>query len=240
MSASGNSRGRGGGSYQRQLRGRREDAGRVKRTGRTATTASIQSRADATKFDHEWGYQHIEGGDSQTGYLVNMLPTTVVDDDRVERSGVDLYFMKMDGSTFKATLVHRPYFFVECNSRWTREVASMLERRFEGALASVSVVRKEDLDMPNHLAGLQATFLQLSFRNVGDLMDVRREIRPAVERNRRRANRAEVYEADAVRPSPSVFRRVILAQDTNPSLYVPFSFFRVFVVHGLAGRYCSG
>jgi DNA polymerase epsilon subunit 1 len=42
---------------------------------------------------------------------------------------------------------------------------------------------KEDLDLPNHLAGVQRCYLQLSFRNTSDLLSVRKVLLPAATRN---------------------------------------------------------
>lgn len=47
------------------------------------------------------------------GYLVNMLPTVMVGEgDAVERAGLDMYFLQQDGNTFKATILHEPYFYI--------------------------------------------------------------------------------------------------------------------------------
>lgn len=122
-----------------------------------------------------------------------MLPTTVAGEDLVEKAALDVYFLCQDGSTFKGSVVHAPYFYVSANKKWTKEVLSLLERRFEGLLASAEAVEKEDLDLPNHLSGLKATYIKLSFRTVSDLMEVRREIRTVVQDNKRRSKVKSAY-----------------------------------------------
>jgi len=105
--------------------------------------------------------------------------------------------------TFRGTLVHQPYFFVYCGESHAREVSSALSKRFEGLVLSVETNSMEDLELPNHVAGYKANYLKLSFRTVSELMDLRRELRPRIERNRRRAARDAAFETGAVRPSPS-------------------------------------
>ena len=72
-----------------------------------------------------------------------------------------------------------------------QEAAAYLAKRFEGQLSSVTEVHKEDLGMLNHLSGKQGVFLQLKFRTVAHLMDVRKHILPLVERNAERAARPD-------------------------------------------------
>jgi hypothetical protein len=44
---------------------------------------------------------------------LTLWQTSVIDDElKVEKSAVDLYFLEMDGSTFKATYIYAPYFFI--------------------------------------------------------------------------------------------------------------------------------
>jgi len=52
----------------------------------------------------------------------------------------------------------------------------------------------EDLDMEDHLSGQLRPLLKLSFRNVSELMEVRRELLPAVKRNNKRAQLTAAYE----------------------------------------------
>lgn len=73
-----------------------------------------------------------------------------------------------------------------------KEVVAHLERKFEGLLAAVSVVGKEDLEMPNHLSGRLRPYVRLEFRSVSDLIAVRTVLKPLVERNARRAAEADV------------------------------------------------
>jgi DNA polymerase epsilon subunit 1 len=64
-----------------------------------------------------------------------MLPCSLVGEDQLERSALDLYLLQQDGSTFKATIAFEPYFYIVMASHTTereREVVSVLEQKFEG------------------------------------------------------------------------------------------------------------
>ena len=52
------------------------------------------------------------------------------------------------------------------------EVDSWLRRKFEGALKEVEIVHREDLDLKNHLSGIQRKLLKLTFWNQEHLMQV--------------------------------------------------------------------
>ena len=56
------------------------------------------------------------GAEPRTWYLINMLPTTHTGDDKVDRSALDMYFLQQDGNTFKATLIHEPYFYISARA----------------------------------------------------------------------------------------------------------------------------
>ena len=51
---------------------------------------------------NEWhSYPRFEEGPPRVGWLLDMSPTTVPDEEGKERSGLDLYFLQQDGETFK-------------------------------------------------------------------------------------------------------------------------------------------
>lgn len=92
----------------------------------------------------------------------------------------------MDGSRFKSTVVFQPYFLVLPRQDQSLEVARFLGKKYAGQLTKIEHVLKEDLDLPNHLAGIKNNFLQLWFANSNALQKVRREILSAVRKNRER------------------------------------------------------
>lgn len=93
-----------------------------------------------------------------------------------ECSGVDLFFIDKSGDNFKATILYRPYFYLDISDiNRINEVANYIIKRFEGC--QVIIVEKEDLDMSNHLAGIKHKFLKLSFNTVNQLVDTRNALR---------------------------------------------------------------
>jgi DNA polymerase epsilon subunit 1 len=89
---------------------------------------------------------------------------------------LDLFFIDREGRNFKASILYDPYFFVDItdSSRYL-EVANYLTRKFEGCVATL--VEKEDLDLPNHLAGLKRKLIKISFNTVGELMNTKTALR---------------------------------------------------------------
>lgn len=61
-------------------------------------------------------------------------------------------------------------------------------------MAGIEMVDKEDLDLPNHLVGIKARFLKLSFHSVEDLLKAKRDIMPAVRKNKEREKSCSVYD----------------------------------------------
>ena len=75
-----------------------------------------------------------------------------------------------------------------------REVSSFLSRKLSGRLAGIDMVYKEDLDLANHLVGLRGCYLKLRFHSVEDLIKAKRDINPAVRKNRERENTRSSYD----------------------------------------------
>lgn len=122
--------------------------------------------------------------------------TTIQDpESQKEFSAVNCYFMQQDGSTFKAQVKYAPYFLLATKPNCEHDVEAFLRRRYEGRIHDVHVVEKEDLDLKNHLSGLQQKYVKVVFATVQDLMEVRREVLPMVKKNQTKCEAAEAYEA---------------------------------------------
>ncbi|CAL1540665.1 unnamed protein product, partial [Lymnaea stagnalis] len=145
------------------------------------------------EIDIRFGYERYKDAAEKTGWLINMHPTDILDADKRLVSAVDYYFLQEDGGRFKATLPFKPYFFVAAKAECEREVASFISRRFSGKIATIETVLKEDLDLPNHLVGLKRSYIKLSFYNTEDLIKVRKEIFPAVRKNKAREKNLDDY-----------------------------------------------
>lgn len=97
------------------------------------------------------------------------------------------------------------------------QVEEWLAKKYEGPLLRLERVQKDDLKLvgilplsltfqnvprrtegptysqPNHLLGYRRTFFQLLFRNVADLLSVRRELLPLATKNRDKLDAVDAY-----------------------------------------------
>ena len=68
-----------------------------------------------------------------------------------------------------------------------------LRKKYEGFVSRVVRVLKEDLKLPNHLAGHKRLYLQLCFKNISDLLAVRRDIIPLALENAKKRDAVDAY-----------------------------------------------
>lgn len=89
----------------------------------------------------------------------------------------------------------QPYFLISIkgNSTQIQEVETYLNRRFEGLISEVEMISKIDLDVPNHLSGSKSHFMKVKFRNVQDLMAVRKILLPRIQANKAARESHETY-----------------------------------------------
>ncbi|KAK3107356.1 hypothetical protein FSP39_012618, partial [Pinctada imbricata] len=159
------------------------------------TDKRLQRAQFGDEIDSKYGFDRYKDAKERVGWLINMHPADILDENKQLVSAVDYYFLEEDGGRFKATLPFKPYFFVATREGCEREVASFLTKKFTGKLSSVETIRKEDLDLPNHLVGLKRHYLKLSFLSVEDLTKVKREIQPAVKKNKEQEKSNQAYTA---------------------------------------------
>ncbi|WAR05620.1 DPOE1-like protein, partial [Mya arenaria] len=131
------------------------------------------------EIDVKFGFERYKDPQERCGWMINMHPADIMDEDKRLVSA--------------ATLPYRPYFYVLCKKGTEREVAAYLTKKFSGKIASVETVNKEDLELHNHLVGLKRQYVKLSFLSVEDLMKVKRDIQPAVRKNKANDKSHEVY-----------------------------------------------
>jgi len=129
---------------------------------------------------------------TRTAYLYNMRQSSikVLDgrsaDSTKEESCLDLYFVEEDGSTFKASHLFQPYFLLHVNGNSTvfGEVEQYLLGEYDDQIVKIEHYAREDLELPNHLAGLERVYMKLYFKNVDDQVLVRNRLSRLVEKNR--------------------------------------------------------
>ena len=72
-------------------------------------------------------------------------------------------------------------------------IEEWLHKKYEGLIVRIARERKEDLKLPNHLMGHRRLYLQLCFRNITDLLTVRREIMPLALANSAKRDAVDAY-----------------------------------------------
>lgn len=72
-------------------------------------------------------------------------------------------------------------------------IEEWLNKKYEGLIVRITRDRKEDLKLPNHLMGHRRLYLQLAFRNVSDLLAVRRELMPLALANSAKRDAVDAY-----------------------------------------------
>lgn len=178
----------------KQNRSQKINASSIRVGEATFQDEKIQANRIAHSIDESMGFSRYDAGRKKTGWLCNMQSTTI-EDERSSggQAGVDYYFLEDDGGSFKATLQYDPYFLIAVKKGRESEVEEWCRRKFDGLVKGIKRVEKDDLQMPNHLLGYRRTFLQLIFKNVGDLLGVRKVILPIAENNRRVVNAMDAY-----------------------------------------------
>ncbi|PWA95928.1 DNA polymerase epsilon catalytic subunit [Artemisia annua] len=170
-----------------------------RRTDRRDTRISKKQKlilSAEEKLESKLGFDVFTEGDKRLGWLLTFSTSSWEDQDTQKvYSCVDLYFVCQDGSTFKAKYKFRPYFYAATKDKMEMDVDAYLRRRYEGQIADIQIVEKEDLDLKNHLSGLRKTYLKISFDTVQQLMQVKSDLMHVVERNQEKFNAAEAYES---------------------------------------------
>ncbi|KAI9489936.1 hypothetical protein BDB00DRAFT_875783 [Zychaea mexicana] len=167
-------------------------------SGTESAPSNLDQRFEEIKrldaLEERFSFERYNSGPERLGWLINMHATLVPDPEWAGgRAGVDYYFLDENGETFKVTLVHSPYFYIGCKPGTEGEVEEYLRRRFENTIERVKRVQREDLKMPNHLIGRKRVLIQLFFRNVSDLLSVRKILLPAAQKNREKTNAVDTY-----------------------------------------------
>lgn len=142
--------------------------------------------AEANRIDAMYGYESFTEGAPRNGWLVNSRPCTLEDPDSGRQmSAMHYFFVEEDGRRFRATVAVDPYLYVLPRPGHERDVESGIKRTFSKNIKHVALVGKEDLNLPNHLAGMQRPYLRVTFWHTSDLVSVRRPLLDAARRAKR-------------------------------------------------------
>ncbi|KAL0958719.1 hypothetical protein HGRIS_014049 [Hohenbuehelia grisea] len=182
----GRGRGRGGAKAGEAAPKREDDA--------TQLAERFEQVRLSDEIDEKLGFALVQEGQRREGWLVNMHPTLVKDADWPSgKAAVDYYFIQDDGGMFKCTYLYEPYFFIACKNGTESTVEEWLNKRYEGVICRIVREHKEDLKLPNHLMGHRRLYLQLCFRNVSDLLSVRRDVMPIALENGAKRDAVDAY-----------------------------------------------
>ncbi|URE25961.1 DNA polymerase [Musa troglodytarum] len=147
-------------------------------------------------LERKLGFDLFTEGDKRLGWLLTFSPSSWEDQETNKiYSCVDLYFVSQDGLTFKVKHKFPPYFYAATKDKMELEVEAYLRRRYERQITDVEIVDKEDLDLKNHLSGLNRSYLKLSFDTVQQLIHVKNDLMHVVERNQSKLDAAEAFES---------------------------------------------
>ncbi|KAF8632650.1 hypothetical protein AX17_004783 [Amanita inopinata Kibby_2008] len=183
----GRGRGRGGGKVAGETAPVREDDG-------TQLAERFERTNLNDEIDEKLGFVRAQEGDKKEGWLVNMHPTLVKDPEWPSgRAAVDYNFIQDDGGMFKCTFQYEPYFQIACKSGTENIVEEWLKKTYEGMIYRITRQYKEDLKLPNHLMGHRRLYLQLCFRNISDLLTVRRDVVPLALANGAKRDAVDTY-----------------------------------------------
>ncbi|CRK94685.1 CLUMA_CG008185, isoform A [Clunio marinus] len=155
--------------------------------------ASYKVSRENDAIDSKYGFDRVKDGNERTGFLINIHSTEVLDADRRLVSALDLYFLTMNASRFKVSVIYQPYFLVLPQQHQLHEVMTFLQRKFGGQAAKIEAVVKEDLDKPNHIIGLKQNMIKMSFTNTNMMNKVRLEINRVVKKNKEREKTNTFY-----------------------------------------------
>ncbi|KAH9919999.1 uncharacterized protein BXZ73DRAFT_92015 [Epithele typhae] len=135
------------------------------------------------EVDEKLGFARIQEGPAREGWLINIHPTLVKAADWPGgKAAVDYYFIQDDGGMFKVRCSMSHTFHL-VQERHGNVIEEWLRKQYEG----------DDLKMPNHLMGHRRLFLKLSFRNVSDLLTLRRDILPLALANSAKFDAVDAY-----------------------------------------------
>ena len=131
-------------------------------------------------FDDLMSRNLVSDGLAREGYLFNIKPHKLQDENRKDQACLLMYFAEETGEVFKCHLKYEPYFYVLCRDEVRGEVINAISKHFGGHITRIEEIEKVDLSLPNHLAGLTTKYIKLSFKNVQDLTATRNKIRSAI------------------------------------------------------------
>lgn len=91
-------------------------------------------------------------------------------------------------------------------------IEEWLNKKYEGLIYRIVRDKKEDLKLPNHLMGHRRLYLQLCFRNISDLLTIRRDILPLALANSAKRDAVDAY-AEVIRATTDASMDIEFEED---------------------------
>jgi DNA polymerase epsilon subunit 1 len=91
-------------------------------------------------------------------------------------------------------------------------VEEWMRKKYEGLIFRIVRDKKEDLKLPNHLMGHRRLYLQLCFRNITDLLTVRRDVAPLALANNAKRDAVDAY-AEVIRATTDANMEIEFEED---------------------------
>ncbi|XP_076638395.1 DNA polymerase epsilon catalytic subunit 1 isoform X3 [Colletes latitarsis] len=181
------------GKYRADRSTLKNDQNQEGNQSREAPGGRLNEVNENIRVDGVYGFHRVTDVKERIGFLINMHPTDIIEDDKRMRSGVDYYFLQEDCTRFKISYPYCPYFYILCKKDTYEETYTGLNKKYSGIIHKIETLYKEDLDLPNHLIGLKQKYLKLSFINTLDMIKVKRDIMKAVKLNKERQKNHTFY-----------------------------------------------
>ncbi|CAB3408448.1 unnamed protein product [Caenorhabditis bovis] len=144
-------------------------------------------------IDAKFGFVRYTGIQERKGFLINIQPSEIVDEQtKGIISVVDYFFISDMDERFKISYPFRPYFYISTLDNCEFQVSSYLSKKY-GGTTTVEHVDKEDLDLKNHLSGIKKTYIKLSFPSTVEMNKVRKELMPIIRKNKEKIKKESQY-----------------------------------------------
>ncbi|CAI5437915.1 unnamed protein product [Caenorhabditis angaria] len=144
-------------------------------------------------IDAKFGFVRYTGIVERKGFLINIQPSEMVDEQtKAIISVVDYFFISDMDERFKISYPFRPYFYISTLDGCEFQVSSYLSKKYGGS-TTIEHLEKEDLDLKNHLSGLKKTYIKLTFPSSVELAKVRKDLMPLIRKNKEKIKKESQY-----------------------------------------------
>ena len=108
-------------------------------------------------------------------------------------SGIDMYFLCEDDTSFKIRKIYPPYFYLYCKR--PENISAVLKKEYMDKISACEKIEKIDTSLPNHLSGLKRSLLKVSFYNTHEMDLVAKELLHMIKQEKEE-NTIAIYEHD--------------------------------------------